>query len=83
MINDCQALLVYLYQQTYDVAYKQNLKIPKRYSYPEIEEQQTTQWPKEKGQKDKQRSKKHTHKTKDQVTRTSLKPGENPGAPER
>ena len=30
---------------------------------PYIEEQ-TIQWPKEKGQKDKQRSTKHTHKTK-------------------
>ena len=29
---------------------------------PYIEEEQTTQWPKEKGQKDKQRSTKHTHK---------------------
>jgi len=26
-----------------------------------IEEEQTIQWPKEKGQKDKQRSTKHTH----------------------
>jgi hypothetical protein len=33
-----------------------------------IEEEQTTQWPKEKVQKDKQRAIKHTHKTKDQVT---------------
>ena len=33
----------------------------------------TTQWTKEKGQKDKQRSTKHTHKTKDRVTRTPLK----------
>jgi hypothetical protein len=33
------------------------------------------QWPKEKVQKDKQRSTKHTHKTKDQVTRISLKTG--------
>jgi len=32
---------------------------------PYIEEGQTTQWQKEKGQKDKQRSTKHTHKTKD------------------
>jgi hypothetical protein len=40
---------------------------------PFIEEEQTTQWPKEKGQKDKQRSTKHTHKTKDRVTRTPLK----------
>ncbi len=31
-------------------------------------EGQTTQWPKEKGQKDKQRSTKHKHKTKDRVT---------------
>ena len=30
---------------------------------------------KEKGQKDKQRSTKHTHKTKDRVTRSSLKTG--------
>ena len=40
---------------------------------PYIEEEQTTQWPKEKVQKGKQRSKKHTHKTKDRVTRTPLK----------
>jgi hypothetical protein len=33
------------------------------------------QWPKEKVQKDKQRSTKHTHKTKDRVTRTPLKTG--------
>jgi hypothetical protein len=38
-----------------------------------MEEEQTTQWPKEKGQEDKQRSTKHTHKTKDRVTRTPLK----------
>ena len=40
-----------------------------------MEEEQTTQWPKEKGQEDKQRSTKHTHKTKDRVTRTPLKTG--------
>jgi hypothetical protein len=38
-----------------------------------IEEEQKTQWPKEKIQKHKQRSTKHTHKTKDRVTRTLLK----------
>jgi hypothetical protein len=38
-----------------------------------IEEEQTKQWPKEKVQKDKQRSTKHAHKTKDLVTRTPLK----------
>ena len=47
-----------------------------------IEEEQTTQWPKEKVQKDKQRSTNHTHKTKDQVTRTPLKTGVNSGSPE-
>ena len=35
---------------------------------PYIEEKQTAQWPKEKVQKNKQRSTKHTHKTKDRVT---------------
>ena len=37
---------------------KKSLKIPKNLS---IEEEQRTQWSKEKGQKDKQRSTKHTH----------------------
>ena len=36
---------------------------------PYIEEEQTTQWTKEKVQKDKQRSTKHTYKTKDRVRR--------------
>ena len=42
---------------------------------PQIEKEQTTQWLKEKGQKDKQQSIKHTHKIKDRVTRTPLKTG--------
>ena len=50
---------------------------------PYIEEGQTTQWTKEKVQKDKERSTKHTHKTKDRVTQTPLKPGVNLGAPKR
>jgi hypothetical protein len=37
------------------------------------EEEQTTQWQKEKVQKDKQRSTKLTHKTKDRITRAPLK----------
>jgi hypothetical protein len=49
------------------------LKIPKGYSESYIEEEQTTQWPKEKVQKDEQRLTKHTYNTKDQVTRTPLK----------
>ena len=45
---------------------------------PYIEEEQTTQWPQEKVQKDKQRSTKHTYKTNDRVTRTPLKIGGEP-----
>ena len=49
---------------------------------PYIEEQ-TTQWSKEKAEKDKQRSTKYTYKTDDRVTRTALKTGEgSSGAPE-
>jgi hypothetical protein len=41
-----------------------------------IEERQTARWPKKKEKKrDKQLSTMHTHKTKDRVTRTTLKPG--------
>jgi hypothetical protein len=43
---------------------------------PYIKEEQTTQWSKEKVQKNKQRSTKHTYKTKDRVTRTPLKAGD-------
>ena len=49
---------------------------------PYIKEEQTTQWPKEKVRKDKQRSAKHTYKTKDRVTRTPLKTGVNSGVAE-
>jgi len=51
------------------------LEIPKGNQNPYIEEEQTTQCPKEKVQKDKQRFTKHTHNTKDRVTRTPLKAG--------
>ena len=54
---------------------KKSLKIPKGNQNLYIEEEQTTQWPKEKVRKDKQRSTKHTYKTKDRVTRTPLKTG--------
>ena len=49
---------------------------------PYVEEERTTQWPKGKVQKDKQRSAKHKHQAKDRVIRTPLKPGVNSGAPE-
>jgi hypothetical protein len=42
---------------------------------PYIKEEQTTEWPKEKVQKDKQRYTKHTYKTKHRVKRTPLKTG--------
>ena len=42
---------------------------------PFIEEEQNIQWPKTKVQKDEQRSTRHTHKTKDHVTRTTLNTG--------
>jgi hypothetical protein len=45
-----------------------------------FEEKQTIQWPKEKVQKDKQRSTKHTHQTKDRIKRTHEKLGVNSGA---
>ena len=54
------------------------LKIQKGNQNPYIEEQ-TTQLSKEKEQKDKQRSTKHTYKTKDRLMRT---PPENRGCPE-
>ena len=54
-------------------SYKKSLKIPKGQS--ETVYRRRTQWPKEKVQNDKQRSTKHTYKTKDRVTRTSLKTG--------
>jgi hypothetical protein len=42
---------------------------------PYVKEEQTTQWPTEKVQKSEQRFTKHTHKTKDRVTRTPPKTG--------
>ena len=47
---------------------------------PYIKKEQTTQWPREKVEKDKQWSTKHAYKTKDRVTRTPLKPGVKSGA---
>ena len=64
--------------------WKKSLKIPKGGNQNcKIDEGQTTQWPKEKGQKDKQRSTKHTYKTKDRATSIPPKTGVNSGAPER
>ena len=55
---------------------KKSVKIPKGGNYnPYIEEDQTIQWPKQKVQRDKQRSIKHTYKTKVRITPTPLKTG--------
>ena len=51
------------------------MKIPKGGNQNLYIEEQTTQWAKEKGQKNKQRSTKHTHKTEDRVTRTPQRTG--------
>jgi hypothetical protein len=51
---------------------KKILKIPKGQSESYIEDEKKTQWPKEKLQKDKQRSTKHTYKTKGRVTRVPV-----------
>ena len=51
---------------------KKSLEIPKGDNQNPYIEEHTTQWPKEKEKKDKQRSTKHTYKTKDRVTRTPL-----------
>ena len=55
--------------------YKKRWRYRRGNHNPYIKEGQTTQWSKEKVQKDNQRSTKHTHKTKDRVTRTPLKTG--------
>ena len=62
--------------------FKKSLKIPKGGNQNPYIKEQTTQWTKETVQKDKQRSTKHIHKTKDRVTQTPLKPGVKSGAPE-
>jgi hypothetical protein len=75
-------LFEHLYQDcssTKTVCWKLNIKKSLKYQRgnqsPYIEEGQTTQWPKEKVQKDKQRSTKHTYKPIDRVTRTPPKTG--------
>jgi len=53
----------------YSLTFKKSLKIPKGGNQNlYIEEGQTTQWPKEKVQKNNQRPTKHTHKSKDRLT---------------
>jgi hypothetical protein len=61
-----RCIFVFFLQLKTDIFSKKSLKIPKGGNQkPYIKEDQTAQWPKEKVQKDKQRSTKHTHKTKD------------------
>ena len=68
------------YRRIYNIIERRVRRYQRGNQNSKIEEEQTIQLPKEKAQKDKQRSTKHTHKTKDRVTRTSLKLGVNSGA---
>jgi hypothetical protein len=72
----CCLLVFYIemtcFKQNYAV---ENIEFRWVFFLPYVEEEQTTQWPKEKVQKDKQQSTKHTHKTKDRLTQTPLKTG--------
>ena len=52
------------------IRYAQNRKIGNQIHVIQIKEEQTTNGQKEKLQKDKQQSTKHTHKTKDRVTQS-------------
>jgi hypothetical protein len=79
LLSDWSIYLTTLHIIRYQGWMKGYLRIVWRYQRgnqnPYIEEERTTQWPKEKVQKDKQRSTKHTYKTKERVTRTLLKTG--------
>ena len=58
------------------VHFKKSLKIPKGLLEPVYLRRTDNTMTKQKGQKDKKRSTKHAHKTKDRVRRTPLKPEE-------
>jgi len=75
MVRNCQMLNIGLGRIIILQYARRVLRYQRGNQNPYIEEEQTTQWSKEKVQKDKQRSTKHTHKTKDRVTRTPLKTG--------
>ena len=58
------AIVPIVWYYMFSIFIKKSLQIPKGGNQkPYIEEEHTTQWPKEKVQKDKQRSTKYTHKT--------------------
>ena len=65
-------LLIVLQRHLFGIS-RRGWRYKKGNQNPYIVEEQTTQWLKETWQKDKQRSTKHTYKTKDRVTRTPLK----------
>ena len=65
----CVVILTSSRLTCWKVTCKKSLKIPKGQSESIFRRKETPQWPKEKGQKDKQ----YTYKTKDRVTRTPLK----------
>ena len=59
--------------------FKKSLKIPKGQSESVYRRRTDSTMAKRKVQKDKQRSTKHTYKTKDRATRTPLRTGDEPG----
>ena len=63
-------LLEIFYAKSYSASPRRVWRYQRGNQNPQIDEEQTTQWPKEKVQKYKQWSAKYTHKTKDRVTRT-------------
>jgi hypothetical protein len=69
----CQSVCCWSYKYCQSNVKRRVWRYQRGNQNPYIEKEQTTQWPK--GQKDKQRSTKHTHQTKDPVTRTPIKTG--------
>jgi len=65
MVRNCQMLNIGLGQIIILQYARRVLRYQRGNQNPYIEEEQTTQWPKEKVQNYKQRSTKHTHKTKE------------------
>ena len=78
--SEMKCVWIFHHNQTYSISRTNRLyfffKLRRVWRYqwgnqnPYTEDEQLTQWPKEKVQKDKQRYTKHTYKTKDRVTRT-------------
>jgi hypothetical protein len=71
--SNCIALKCRYFNLVHNKEYFSHVLIFVQTSFVYFEEEQTIQWPKEKAQRDKQRSTKHTYKTNNRVTRIPLK----------